>query len=391
MTAVEDLKRALAEATGTDEADWFPVLKARYAMLEVFTALAERRGRSAVVTQALTCATAVDPIVVAGLRPVYADIDPGTYAIRPGAVAWKDGPAAAVIQHTFGVIDDASSVDMAAAARSAGALVVEDSAHCAGRMARGVDGAPLADVSFHSFGIEKQLPTKFGGAVWLSPDMPHREMRSALADRLSSLRQPGARLAFAVKTYRLQRGVLNRLPRALARPLERALTSAGLFEPAVARAEVEGRLTRGALGIPEHVAAEVAEALGRLTSIEEGRTAAVDAYLDALGGAIGSPEYLAGQPLVRFPMLVPAGVDPERVILHLQAQGVYAGRWYRPVLFPGTDTPESYAYTPGDPALATTHDVVGRLVNLPTNVSPERARQIAGLALEAVAAQRAAA
>ncbi len=391
MTAVDDLRRGLAEATGTDAADWYPVLKARYAMLEVFTALAERRGRSAVVTQALTCATAVDPIVEAGLRPVYADIDPGTYAIRPGAVAWEDGPSAAVIQHTFGVIDESSSAEIADAARRVGALVVEDSAHCAGRMARGTDGAPVADVSFHSFGIEKQLPTKFGGAVWLSPDLPGRELRSALADSLSSLPQPGARLAFAIKTYRLQRGVLNRLPRQISRPLERVLTAAGLFEPAVARAEVEGRLTRGALAIPDHVAAEVADALGRLESIEAGRTAAVDAYLEALGDAIGAPEHLAGQPLVRFPMLVPAGLDPESVISQLQAQGVYAGRWYRPVLFPGTDTPESYAYTPGDPSLATTHDVVARLVNLPTTVSPERARQIAGLALKAVAAQRAAA
>ena len=62
----------------------------------------------------------------------------------------------------------------------------------------------------------------------------------------------------------------------------------------------------------------------------------------------------------------------------LSQRGVYAGRWYRPALFPGALDAAVYGYAPGDPRLAVSEDLVARLVNLPTNVSEERAREIVG-------------
>ena len=56
----------------------------------------------------------------------------------------------------------------------------------------------------------------------------------------------------------------------------------------------------------------------------------------------------AGQPLVRFPFLVPPGVDADAVIAGLRAAGVVEGSWYRPALFPGAADPAVYGYTPGD-------------------------------------------
>lgn len=381
MGAEAALRERLARLTDTQPGDWFPVLKARYGMLAAFEALAAR-GESRVVTQALTCATAVDPIMAAGLAPVYADIDAGSFSVAAAALP-ADGAGAVVIQHTFGVVD-AAAADVARAARAAGAAVFEDSAHCATRLARDAAGAPLADVSFHSFGVEKVLPTKFGGAVWVNPAMADASLREHIVARLSALPAPGGALSLAVRTYRLQRGVLNRLPGALAAPLERALAAARLFEPAVAPAETRGRLTRAGVAAGPAVASGVLAALDGLKENLATRAAAVDAYLEALGGAVAEPARLAGQPLVRLPLLVPDGVDPEAVFSRLRARGVQAGRWYRPVLFPGTATPEAYHYTPGDPALPVTHDVVARLVNLPTLVSPERAREIAAEALAAM-------
>ena len=83
-------------------------------------------------------------------------------------------------------------------------------------MARDEDGAPIADVSFHSFGVEKMLPTMFGGAVWVNPAMVHdaiaRARSSAEPCRPSSDR--AARLRFAARTYRYQLALLNRRPSA---------------------------------------------------------------------------------------------------------------------------------------------------------------------------------
>ncbi len=115
---------------------------------------------------------------------------------------------------------------------------------------------------------------------------------------------------------------------------------------------------------------KAAEALAQLPAIEARRLAATDAYALALGGD------LAGQPLVRYPVLVPAGVDAAAVVTRaLRAQGIYAGTWYRPALFPGVADPATYNYEPG--TLPVTEDVIARIVNLPTDVTPERAREIA--------------
>ena len=113
-----------------------------------------------------------------------------------------------------------------------------------------------------------------------------------------------------------------------------------------------------------------------MPAIEAKRLAATDAYAEALGGGP------SGQPLVRFPVLVHPDKDADAITKSLRAQGIYAGAWYRPGLFPGVDDPAQYNYLPG--TLPVTEDVIARIVNLPTDVTPERAREIAAAYLDHV-------
>ena len=76
-----ELREALASRTGTRPEDWFPVFKARYGMQVAFDAVRSVRGDGSVLTQLFTCCTAVDPIVVSGLRPRYADVGADTMAL----------------------------------------------------------------------------------------------------------------------------------------------------------------------------------------------------------------------------------------------------------------------------------------------------------------------
>ncbi|WP_291377706.1 DegT/DnrJ/EryC1/StrS family aminotransferase [Demequina sp.] len=380
-----DVARHLADVTGTRAQDWFPVFKARYGMLEAFAALAATGTERAVVTQFLTCATAVDPILVAGMTPTYAEVSPATLSLDPDALELGSDTAAVVIQHTFGIVDQSAARRLAESARSVGALVCEDSAHCVGRMAIWPDGTPLADVSFHSFGAEKMLPTKFGGAVWVSPAMADRELRAAIVDRLLALKNPSPRLALAARTYRYQLAVLNRLPRGLSRRLRALLTATSVLAPPVAPAEREGRLAHAPVAASDWVAHGMASAMLTLPRVESGRARAVAAYVEELGDRVEVPAGItAGQPLVRFPFLAPPDVDADAVVARLREQGVVAGDWYRPGLYPGAVDPEVYGYRPGDNAQPVTEDVIARLVNLPTNVEPERARQIARQALAVI-------
>jgi dTDP-4-amino-4,6-dideoxygalactose transaminase len=378
---------ALAARTGTEPADWFLVFKARYGMEVVFRALRDVRGPGEVVTQIFTCSTAVDPILVAGLTPVYGEISPASISIDPARLVLSEKTRAIVVQHTFGIIDTAAARLLSDTARDAGALLIEDSAHCAGRMARDSSGAPLADVSIHSFGVEKILPTRFGGAVWVNPRSGDGAVRDRIVTDLRSLPDLGARLGLVTRAYRGQVAILNRLPRALSGRARRALTTLRAFEPAVGAVEGRGHLPYRPMRPAGWMIDRVAAVLPHLDEIERRRGAAVSVYQAALARVVEVPSRIrAGDPLVRWPFFA---ADPRAAawtIDALRAAGIHAGSWYRPALFPGVDDPAVYGYSPGDDRLATSEDLVARVVNLPTTGHPAQARDIAEIVREATAA-----
>lgn len=386
MTRQEDAVRTmLAARTGTAAGDWFLVHKARYGMQVVFAALADLRGSGDVVTQVFTCCTAVDPILVAGLRPVYAEVSPDSVAIDPERLELRDRTRAVVLQNTFGIVDEARAVRLRERVAAVGAMLVEDSAHCVGRLARDDDGTPVADVSIHSFGVEKMLPTRFGGAVWVSPELGDRVLRDRLVADLLALRPAGRRQDLAARLYLNEVRVLNRLPGAVARPVRAALTAARLFDPAIAPVERRGGLAARASGPSPWVLGRLEVTLPSLPEVEARRSAAVAEYVRTLSGHVQVPaEVGEGAPLVRFPFFAPDAATAERVFAAVTDAGFYAGRWYRPALFPGVEDPAVYGYTPGDGTLATTEDLIARVVNLPTGVDVAQARRIADVVLSAI-------
>lgn len=375
----------LAERTGTDPGDWYLVFKARYGMQVVFRAMVDERGPGDIVTQAFTCSTAVDPILVAGLHPVYADVSPTTVAIDPDRLAVGAATRGVVLQHTFGIVDHAAALRVREAAVAAGAVLVEDSAHCVGRMARDPDGAPVADVSIHSFGVEKMLRTRFGGAVWVNPAMSDSVLRARIVADLASLPVVGHRLDLVARLYRSEVRVLNRLPATVAAWVRAALTKIGAFEPPIAAAERRGGLAHQPMRPSAWMTARIAGALPSLAGDEARRAEVVAEYVRALADVVEIPAAIGdGLPLVRFPFFAPDGVTAERVIDSLVAAGHYPGRWYRPALFPGVDDPAVYGYTPGDGSLAVTEDLIARVVNLPTTVDVVRARRIVDVVRAAI-------
>jgi len=377
--------RMLAGRTGTDPGDWYLVFKARYGMQVAFRAMADERGPGDVVTQIFTCSTAVDPILAAGLHPVYAEVSPTTVAIDPDRLAVGAKTRGVVLQHTFGIIDDAAGLRVREAAVAAGAVLVEDSSHCVGRMARGRDGVPVADVSIHSFGVEKMLRTRFGGAVWVNPAMRDGVLRARIVADLASLPVVGRRLDLVTRLYRSEVRVLNRLPASLAARTRGVLTRIGAFEPPIATVERRGGLAHEPMRPSAWVTARIVGALPSLGGDEARRAEVVAEYVRALAGVVEIPAAIGdGLPLVRFPFFAPDGVTAERVIDSLAAAGYYPGRWYRPALFPGVDDPAVYGYVPGDGSLAVTEDLIARVVNLPTTVDVVRARRIADVVRAAI-------
>lgn len=371
-----EVHRRLAGMTDTDPGDWHLVFRARHGMQVVFRAIADVRGTGCVTTQLLTCATAVSPILAGGLLPTYAEVCPDSLAVDPETLPVADAMRAVMLQHSFGIVDCAKAARLRAGADAAGALLIEDSAHCVGKLARGADGQPLADVSIHSFGAEKVLPTRFGGAVWVNPELPDRALRHRLQVEFAHLPRLPEQVSSRSRLYRSQVRVLNRLPRSLASQTRETLTRLHLFEPLIAADETAGCSPYEPARPASWMTRAVADQLSRLETVEERRKAATRIYLEQLPASLQVPVSITtDSALVRFPCFTRSSGAAEQLIAALTRAGVYAGRWYRPALFPGVD-PVRFGFTPG---LTTprTQDLISRIVNLPTAAGPDEARRAA--------------
>ncbi len=380
-TLEQRIAALLARRTGTVEMDWHCVFKARYGMRVAFDAIRSRMGEGMVVTQLLTCCTAVDPILAAGLTPLYADISADTASIDPDRLALPADCRAVMLQHTYGIIDDAASRRLVERAHAAGAVVIEDCAHCVGRMAVDEEGYPLADISIHSFGIEKVLDTLFGGAVWVNPRSPFTEVVDELSARLAALPAPPARIAFVARVNRFQLRVFGHLPRPLVRGLRRVLPALGLFEPAVSDDERRGQLPYDPMRPSRFVCEKALVALEGLGRVEDARAAVASVYRSELGGVPGieiPQAAISGdtQPLLKFPVLAADTDTADRMVSEVCRAGYYTSAWYRPELCPGVLDKAAYHVPEDRSGLVANDRFVACVATLPTDIDVAGAHRV---------------
>lgn len=376
--ALWNLREAFARRTGTHARDWHLVFKARYGMREVFRTLREERGDGRVVTTLFTGCTAVDSITSSGLTPGYADIDPAILTVDAEALALDGAVHAVIDQHSYGMIDEAKSAACAAKAHAAGALYVEDSAHCVARMARDASGAPLADISIHSIGIEKQLGVGFGGAIWVNPGMEDQALYDALTRAFDALQPLPGRIDAAAQHYSLQNRVLAHLPHGLSRTLRARLTASGRLEPPVADMERAGRLPYPGYLPSPRIAQRILDTFPTLDADEACRREWTRGYLEELGNLDGLeiPGAVYGaardQSLIRFPIVLPSEEAADPLIAELRASGLYCVDWYRMPFYPGALDLSAYGMSKEDPRYRAFRARYGGVVGLPTDIDIAR-------------------
>ena len=104
---------------------------------------------------------------VAGLTPVFADIDPVTFTLCPRAVARAITPKTRAVlpTHLYGLACDMDPI--LELAERHGLKVIEDCAHSLGATYHGKLVGTLGDASFFSFQAFKPLNTYGGGLAWV--------------------------------------------------------------------------------------------------------------------------------------------------------------------------------------------------------------------------------
>lgn len=382
--ATTTLKAELARRSGTNADDWYPTFRARHAMQAVLSAIRAVRGDGEVVTQLLTCCTAVDPIIQSGLTPRYADISADTLMLEPSTLQLGNTTRAVMMQHTFGLFDAAAEQALVDAAHRSGAVALEDSAHCACHLSTR-DGASLADVSFHSFGVQKMASSDFGAATWVNPHMADQELRDAIVRALEDLPEFDRRLERAARGYDFHIRVLMHLPATLRHALWDPLAKLRLFIPSVSSDERRGKVSYEPSLAGDWVTRHMLDGLADLDrqearSLEATRIFARElAPLSEAGLAqIPAAGLHETRPLLRFALVLDSQERADALVDAIVASGCYCDTWGRPALFPGALDPAAYGL-PADGDLSAwpqTRRVVEGVVPLYTSVPTDEALRV---------------
>ena len=370
------LRKKLANFTNTDESDWYLCLKARYGMASVFKSVFDVYGSSDVLTTPYTCITSVNPILVSYLKPIYADIDPGTLSITDADKHLTKRTRAIVVQHTLGIINPEIK-QIYKLCKEKNILLVEDSAHCLGRMALTSKNEPIADISVHSFGVEKVLQnTKFGGAIYVNPNLKKKDPKlyEVITKKLIDLPEPPRSLDLKIKAYRTENAVLQRVPNGMKNGFRNFLLKTKTYEPAVTPMEQKGTQAPS-YAITDYAAEVALKHFSSLSSDYTRRAQNVATYQKYLHGAKDFHVISdAKDPMLAFPIVFEDVRRATDAYVALASSGFFIRRWYSPLLYPGPVDTRKYEYNPKMAPIA--EAMHPRVLCLPTNLSTTDTKKI---------------
>ena len=196
---IAEFEEALARLLGGGRA--ISASYGRMAFLYILRALELPPG-SEIVLPALTFWVMPEMARVAGLRPVFADVDPATFTIDPNALerAITSRTRAIVPTHLYGLPCDMDAILTIAGRHNL--TVIEDCAHALGARYRGRPVGTFGQAAVFSFQTFKPLNTYGGGmALALDESLARRVAEAAYAEPWPS----EARVLRRLRIGRLQR------------------------------------------------------------------------------------------------------------------------------------------------------------------------------------------
>lgn len=371
---LNELKTQLDEVYFADKHrphQWFLTANGRTAMYVFLKSLNLPAG-SEVIVQSFTCVSAINPVLWAGLTPVYADIDAHTLSAAPQSLQSliTDRTKLIILQHTFGAPGALQAVQ--SLAKKHNLLILEDCAHALGSK---FDSQPLGtfgDAAIISFGIEKSLSTKLGGALLINnPDL----VRSVEATYRAIPPLPRTQ-TFLWLIYPGIRQILRKLPPKLTNPAKTTLEFIGVLKRAVAKPEYTGATPRHILSkLPGVYAKIILDALTTLPQASAHRQLISSIYYDKLQENRLVKPVLQGHslqtPLIKFPLICQSPELRNHIVAALTAKDIYISTWYDPPIYPAKVDYKAIGYTPADCLAA--ESVAPRILCLPTGLNISRA------------------
>ena len=163
---IETFEREFARFLGSGHVRTCSTEYGRMALYFILKAMDFPPG-SEIIVPALTFWVVPEIARVAGLKLVFADVDPVTFTLSPAAVerAITANTRAVLPTHLYGLSCDMDPI--LELARRHDLKVIEDCAHSLGALYKGQMVGTLGDASFFSFQAFKPLNTYGGGLAWM--------------------------------------------------------------------------------------------------------------------------------------------------------------------------------------------------------------------------------
>ncbi|MEO5329876.1 MAG: DegT/DnrJ/EryC1/StrS family aminotransferase [Magnetococcus sp. THC-1_WYH] len=159
---VAAFEQAFAEMMGVGEAVAQPY--ARIALHHLVQALSLPAGSEIIMTP-ITIHDIVNVLLVAGLKPIFVDINPQTYQMDPERLTQAITPKtrAVLVTHLFGLATDMDSIQ--SICQQHGLVLLEDGSHAYNAAWKGKKLGTFGDAGFFSLSSLKAVSTGYGGMV----------------------------------------------------------------------------------------------------------------------------------------------------------------------------------------------------------------------------------
>jgi len=184
-SAVEELEKTFRKYLGVKHAISFN--SGRSSLYAILKAL---NLKNKVLLQAFTCNAVPNPVLWAGMEPVYVDCDPDNFNINFDDLDEKisQNPEAKIliIQHTFGLPADMGRIQKICQEKDL--ILVEDCAHALGAEFNGRKVGTFGKASFFSFSRDKVISSVYGGMAVTNDD----ELGEALLQAQGKFGMPSA-------------------------------------------------------------------------------------------------------------------------------------------------------------------------------------------------------
>lgn len=322
-----------------------------------------------VLLQAFTCNAVSNPILWAGLKPVYVDIsDDESYNMSAPDLQKKITPQSKVliIQHTFG--QAAKLEQLLAMAREHNLIVIEDCAHALGATYHGKLVGTFGAAAIFSFGRDKVISSVYGGALVVN----EKKYVNAVEQLYQSLPYPSSRWI----VQQLIHPPLTKLAlrtwhwAGFGRVLFWLVQKLGILSLAVSHGERSGRM-------PDYFPTRLPNGLAILALQQWQKLELYNTHRREIA-ALYHAYFKPGQPLAESIYLryTWRTLQPKRIVERCAAAGIILGDWYWSVIAPPTSELNRLGYHAGSCPIA--ERVVTECINLPThiNITPQIAQTI---------------